>query len=265
MSRILNILSLLAFLLISLSACTASASHSGPAELTVAAASDLQFAFTEIGLLFEQETGHKVTFVFGSTGQLAQQIENGAPYDLFAAANIAFVDGLDEQNLLISDTVALYARGRIVLAVNKDSGLQAVALEDLLSDTITHIAIANPDHAPYGTAAMQALQTAGIWEQLRPKLVYAENVRQTLQFIQTGDAQAGIVALSIANVPEVNWVLLDEDLHNPLDQALAVVASSKHPEVARQFAAFINSPSGRSIMQKYGFLLPGETLLAPAP
>jgi molybdate transport system substrate-binding protein len=236
-----------------------------PVELTVAAAADLQFAFSEIGALFEQETGQKVTFVFGSTGQLAQQIENGAPFDLFAAANISFVDDLAKKNLVLPDSVALYARGRIVLAVNRVSGISAVSLDDLLSDRIVHIAIANPEHAPYGVAAKEALQSAGLWEQIQPKLVYGENVRQALQFIQTGDAQAGIVALSVANVPEITWSLIDGSLHNPLDQALAVVTNSPQKELARKFATFINGPLGRSIMQKYGFVLPGEAIAEPTP
>lgn len=234
-------------------------------ELTIAAAADLQFAFTEIAALFEQETGQKVTLVFGSTGQLAQQIENGAPYDLYAAANIAFVDQLAAKNLVIPDTVALYARGRIVLAVNKESGRTAVALDDLLNPEIRQIAIANPEHAPYGLAAKQALQTAGVWEQLQAKLVLGENVRQTLQYIQTGDAEVGIVALSVADVPEITWTLLDESLHNPLDQALAVVASSPQVAVAREFATFINGETGRPIMRKYGFILPGEDPVMPTP
>ena len=244
---------------------TLSTTSNAPGELTVAAAADLQFAFTEIGALFEQETGTKVTFVFGSTGQLAQQIENGAPFDLFAAANISFVNDLAEKNLVLPDSVALYARGRIVLAVNRSSGVTAVSLEDLLSNRITHIAIANPEHAPYGVAAKEALQAAGLWEQLQSKIVYGENVRQALQFIQTGDAQAGIVALSVANVPEITWTLLDDSLHNPLDQALAIVASSSHQELAQQFAAFINGLSGRPIMRKYGFILPGEPIFTPTP
>jgi molybdate transport system substrate-binding protein len=251
-------------LLLPLSACgSAQTPTAAPVELTVAAAADLQFAFTEIGELFEMETGNEVTFSFGSTGQLAQQIENGAPFDLFAAANISFVDDLAKKNLVLSDTVALYARGRIVLAVNRESGISAVTLQDLLSDKITHIAIANPEHAPYGVAAKEALQSAGVWEQIQSKIVYGENVRQTLQFIQTGDAQAGIVALSVANVPEVTWALLDNSLHNPLDQALAVVSSSPHADVAREFAAFINGETGRPIMQKYGFVLPGEAISTP--
>jgi molybdate transport system substrate-binding protein len=244
---------------------TSSAGASSPGVLTVAAAADLQFAFTEIGALFEKETGKKVTLAFGSTGQLAQQIENGAPFDLFAAANRSFVDDLAKKNLVLPDTVALYARGRIVLAVNKASGIQAVELKDLLSEKITHIAIANPEHAPYGVAAKEALQSAGLWEKIQPKLVYGENVRQTLQYVQTGDAQAGIVSLSVANVPEITWSLIDASLHNPLDQALAVVTSSSHKDLAHEFAAFINGPVGRPIMQKYGFILPGEAIVTPTP
>lgn len=238
---------------------------SAPVELTVAAAADLQFAFTEIGELYEQETGNKVIFSFGSTGQLAQQIENGAPFDLFAAANISFVDDLAKKELVVPDTVALYARGRIVLAVNRDSGVSAIALEDLLSDSITHIAIANPEHAPYGVAAKEALISAGVWERIEDKIVYGENVRQTLQFVQTGDAQVGIVALSVANVQEITWTLIDDSLHNPLDQALAVVASSSHQKEAKEFAAFINGKKGRPIMQKYGFILPDEPISTPTP
>lgn len=236
-----------------------------PAELTVGAAADLQFAFTDIAALFEQETGSKVTLVFGSTGQLAQQIESGAPFDLFAAANISFVDQLAEKDLVIPETVALYARGRIVLAVNKESGRTAVTLDDLLNPEIQHIAIANPEHAPYGLAAKEALQTVGIWEQLQDRLVLGENIRQTLQYIQTGDAEVGIVALSVADVPEITWTLLDDTLHNPLNQALAVVTSSEHQELAREFATFINGELGRPVMRKYGFILPGEDPVLPTP
>lgn len=244
-----------------LSGCALPARASSPAPraaLTVAAAADLQFAFTEIAELFEAQTGHKVTLVFGSTGQLAQQIENGAPYDLFAAANIQFVDDLARKGLIVPESVALYARGRIVLAVNTQSGVRATKLEDLTSDAIARIAIANPDHAPYGLAAKQALESVGVWDAVRPKLVLGENVRQTLQFVQTGDVPVGIVALSVADVPEVTYTLIDDELHKPLDQALGVVSASKHPASALDFARFINGELGRPIMRKYGFVLPGE-------
>lgn len=240
--------------------CQTADSPPPPVELTVGAAADLEFAFTEIAALFEQETGHRVTLVFGSTGQLAQQIENGAPYDLYAAANVDFVDGLLAKGLVLEETKALYAQGRIVLAVNRNAGVAATTLPDLLADEIQRIAIANPDHAPYGRAAQQALESTGVWEQVQPKLIFGENIRQTLQFLQTGDAQVAIIALSIANVPEITWVLLDDALHLPLNQALAVVSSSAHPTEAQAFAEFINGPIGRPIMQKYGFILPGENV-----
>jgi molybdate transport system substrate-binding protein len=233
-------------------------------EITVAAASDLQFAFADIAELFEQETGQQVTLVFGSTGQLAQQIENGAPYDLFAAANVDFIHQLQEKGLVLGDSVTLYARGRLVLVVNREAGVTAASLEDLLDPAIRQVAIANPEHAPYGIAARQALEAAGLWETLRPRIVYSENVRQALQFVQTGDAQAGIVALSVAGVPEITWTLIDESLHQPLDQALAVVASSPQPEAAGEFARFVNSELGRPVMIRYGFVLPGEApILSP--
>lgn len=234
-----------------------------PEQITVAAAADLQFAFTEIAALFEDDTGVKVHLVFGSTGQLTQQIENGAPYDLFAAANVTYVDQLAEQNLVLPDSVALYAQGHIVLVANRNAGVQAVTMQDLMKPEILHVAIANPEHAPYGVAAMQALQSAGLWEQIKPKLVLAENVRQALQYVQSGDAEAGIVALSVADVPEVEWVLIDEGLHAPLNQALAVVTSSTNPDLAARFATYINGEKGRPIMRRYGFILPGEEPLRP--
>ncbi|MCL4828057.1 MAG: molybdate ABC transporter substrate-binding protein [Caldilinea sp.] len=228
--------------------------------LTVAAAANLQFAFTEIAALYEAHTGQPVTLVFGSTGQLAQQIENGAPFDLFAAANIAFIEQLRDKGLLLPETIALYAEGRIVLAVNRNFDFEVDELIDLASSPVQRVAIANPEHAPYGVAAKEALLNDGVWELVEPKLVYGENGRQTLQFVQTGDAQAGIVALSIADVPEISWTLIDADLHTPLLQALAVVRSSPQPDAASAFAAFINGEEGRPIMQRYGFVLPGESL-----
>jgi len=253
-------------ILMLLSACLAPASQaSSPAVLTVAAAADLQFAFQEIGDLFEQETDQEVTFVFGSSGQLAQQIEDGAPFDLFASANISFVTSLAQKKLVLPESVQLYARGRIVLAVNRLSGIEATTLPDLLSPQIKHIAITNPAHAPYGAAAKEALIAAGVWEAIQPRIVYGENVRQTLQYIQNGDAEAGIISLSVADVPEITWTLIDQALHAPLDQALAVVTSSSQQDLALEFASFVNGPLGRPIMQKHGFIFPDEIVTAPVP
>lgn len=226
--------------------------------LLVAAAADLQFAITDIGARFQEKTGHVVTFSFGSTGLLTQQIENGAPFDILAAANASYVERLREQGLIIPDSEQPYAQGRLVLVVNRRSGVTATELADLRTDDIQKVAIANPAHAPYGVAAQQALQSAGLWEVLQPKIVFGENVRQTLQFVQTGDAQAGIVSLSIGDVPEVRYTPIDPALHQPINQVMAILKRTKQEEVARQFVAFVNGPEGRPIMKKYGFTLPSE-------
>jgi molybdate transport system substrate-binding protein len=186
-------------------------------------------------------------------------VESGLPVDVFASADIAYVDGLKEKGLILEDTQQMYAVGRIVLAVNKGSGLQAESLEDLLKPEIERVAMANPEHAPYGIAARQALQSEGIWDEVEPKLVLGENVRQALQYVQTGDAPAGIVALSIANVPEVSYTLIDDSLHEPLRQSMAVLRRTQLEQLGRNFVDFVNGPEGRPIMEKYGFVLPGES------
>jgi molybdate transport system substrate-binding protein len=224
--------------------------------LTIAAASDLQVAFTEIGELFEEETGHSVTFSFGSTGNLTTQIENGAPFDVFAAANVAFVDRLIEGGFVDQETKRLYGVGRIVLANSVASGADARNLENLLDPDIAYVAIANPEHAPYGLAAKEALENAGLWEDLQPKLVYGENIRQALQFVETGNAEVGIVALSIAEVDTITYTLIDEDLHNPLLQAMGVISASTHQNAAMEFVDFVIGPTGRDILEKYGFSPP---------
>ena len=226
--------------------------------LTVFAAADLAFAFKEIAPRFEQATGARVTLVFGSTGNFAQQIRQGGPADVFFAADQSFVDALVAERVLLRETRTLYARGRIVLATATAFGPKLTELRSLLDARIRHVAIANPAHAPYGRAAEEALRKAGVWEAVRPKLVYGENVRHTLQFMQTGAVDVGIVALSVASVPEVEWVLIDAGLHAPLDQAAAVARRSPRPELGLAFIQFVNGPEGRPIMKRHGFLLPGE-------
>jgi molybdate transport system substrate-binding protein len=226
--------------------------------LTVYGAADLTFAFREIAALFEKGTGTKVVLVLGSTGNLAKQIEHGAPADVFFAANASFVDDLQSKGAVIPETRQLYAQGRIVLAVPRDSKLSIQRLEDLLRPDVKRVAIANPEHAPYGRAAQQALQTARVWDALKPRLVYGENIRHTLQFIETGAVEAGIVALSVADTPAIRHVPIDPSLHAPLNQIAAVVKRSTRPELALGFLQFVNGPEGRAIMKRYGFLLPGD-------
>jgi molybdate transport system substrate-binding protein len=251
---------LFAFLLL-LAACssheTANRQASAP-EITAAAAADLTPAFEELGKVFEQESGVKVIFMFGSTGNLAKQIENGAPVDLFAAANISFIEELERKGLIVPDTKALYARGRVTLWTRADNPLGLNRIEDLARPEVKRVAIANPEHAPYGVAAREALQSAGIWDVVQPKLVLGENVRQALQYAETGNVDAAITALSLSTQSDGHWTLIPEQMHRPLDQALAVIKNAQHEQQARSFAAFINSDRGRSVMRKYGFILPGE-------
>ena len=222
-------------------------------ELTVAAASDLTPAFEELGREFEATHKTKVVFSFGSTGMLTRQIENGAPVDLFAAASVSYIEQLEKQGLIIPDTKAIYARGRITLWTTSGSNLRLEGIADLARPEVTRVAIANPDYAPYGLAAKQALEKAGVWDRVKPKLVYGENIRQTLQYAETGNVDVSIVSLSLSMHSHGRWSLIPEELHQPIDQGLAVLKSTKNEPAARAFATFITSPQGRAIMEKYGF------------
>ncbi len=226
--------------------------------LTVAAAADLTKAFAEVGTAFEKQNNCKVKFTFGSTGTALEQIINGAPYDVFAAASVSAIEDLKQREMIFPDTQTLYAIGRIGIATKLGSKLQVIELQDLLKPEIKKIAIANPEHAPYGQAAKQALESAGIWEQVKDKLVYGKSIQEALTFLNTGNADAGIIALSLYNKEQVNFTLVDDQLHKPLKQALAVIRETKHEELARSFIQFVNSKEGSAIMRKYGFKLPSE-------
>jgi molybdate transport system substrate-binding protein len=227
-----------------------------PQEITVAAASDLTAAFEEIGREFEANQKIKVVFVFGSTGLLTKQIENGAPMDLFAAANVSYVDQLEQKGLIVPGTKAIYARGRITLWTTADSPLKIEKITDLTRPEVKRVAIANPDHAPYGLAAREALQRAGVWDALKPKLVYADNIRQTLQYAETGNVEVAIVALSLSQQSNGRWSLIPEELHQPIDQGLAVIKSTHNEPGARAFASFVTGPKGKEILGKHGFAFP---------
>jgi molybdate transport system substrate-binding protein len=233
-----------------------------PVTLTVSAASSLTTAFTEIGKRFEAQTGDTVLFNFGASGSLAQQIEQGAPVDLFASANVGFVAELEQKGLVLPGTVQNYARGQIVLWTRSDSSVKLERIEDLAQPAIGKVAVANPDRAPYGLAAREALKAAGVWEALQPKLVMAETIQQTHQYAETGNVDAAIGALSLS-VPAAaggkpgRYVVVPQELYAPLDQALAVIKGTKNEAAARAFASFITGPQGREVLQKYGFTVPG--------
>ena len=248
----------LAALVIVLGAAATPSRAAEPPTLTIFAAADLAFALRDLAPRFEKAHGVKVSLVLGSTGNLARQIEHGAPADLFFAANESFVDDLARVGAVIPETKGLYAQGRLVLATSGALGPKLTDLRQLAEARVRRVAIANPQHAPYGKAAEQALRKVGLWEAVQPKLVYGENIRHTLQFLQTGATDAGIVALSVANVPEIDWVAINPALHAPLNQVVAVVRKSERPELGLAFIQFIGGPESRRIMKSYGFLLPGE-------
>lgn len=228
-------------------------SNSETPELHVAAAADLIPAFEEIGRQFEASQKTKVVFSFGSTGLLTRQIENGAPMDVFAAASVDYIDQLEQKGLILSDTRAIYARGRIVLWTAKESPLKIEKLTDLNANEVKRIAIANPDHAPYGMAAREALQAVGIWDSVKSKLVFGDNIRQTLQFAETGNVDVAIVALSLAKQSEGRWSLIPAELHKPINQGLAVIKGTTKEQSARAFANFMTGPEGQAVLAKYGF------------
>ena len=232
--------------------------------LRVAAASDLALAFKDLGASFEKETGRKVEFTFGSTGLLAKQISEGAPYDVLAAANVSFVDDVVKNGACLGDTKALYARGRLVLW-SRDPQALPKRIEDLKDLKYAKIAIANPEHAPYGKAAQQAMIKAGVWSELQPRMVYGENIQQTHMFARSGNAEVAFVALSLAISSPGNWIPIDGALHEPLDQALVAGNGGSRgakTNEARAFIAYVGSTEGRAIMRKFGFLMPGDELPA---
>ncbi|MGQ9875114.1 MAG: molybdate ABC transporter substrate-binding protein [Chloroflexus sp.] len=226
--------------------------------LTIAAAADLTPAFNEIGPLFTAKTGVPVVFNFGSTGQLAQQIERGAPVDIFYAANRSFIEDLEKKQIVDPSSLMVYAQGRITIWTRADSALQPQQISDLIDPAYKRIAIANPEHAPYGQAAREALERAGIWDEVQDRLVFGENVAQTLTIADTGNVEVAIVALSLSIQSNGHWVLIPAELHpdHPLIQMAGMVRSSRYPTAGRQFMEFVNGPEGRPIMEKYGFVLP---------
>lgn len=244
-------------LVVLLSACgsddAGSRSATGDAGITVAAASDLRVAFGELGGLFTDSSGIPVTFSYGSSGQLAQQIENGAPFDLFASADVSYVDAVIDAGIGDPATERTYAFGRIVIW---SRNRKLSTLGELRDESVSPIAIANPDHAPYGRAAKAALERSGVYGAIEPRLVYGENISDALRLAESGNAEAGIVALSLAITSDGQWTLIDDALHDPLEQALVVTAPDGRAAGARAFADFIASPEGRKVMERYGFLLP---------
>lgn len=229
--------------------------------IRVAAASDLTGAFEELRASFERDSKQKLELSFGASGMLAKQIGAGAPFDMFASANAAFVEDLVQAGACLRDTRAPYARGHLVVWSKPGLVAPARTLEELADARFKRIAIANPEHAPYGKAAREALRKAGVWQAVEAKLVLGENIKQTMQYAESGNVEAALVALSLTVTGgEHSYLRVDESMHAPIDQTLVVCRHGDNQQGGRAFASYVNSVSGRAVMRRYGLMLPGETL-----
>lgn len=229
--------------------------------ITIAAAADLKFAMDEIVATFKAaHPDDTVEVIYGSSGKFHTQLQQGAPYDLFFSADIAYPRGLVDAGLAASE-VTPYAFGRIVLW-SSELDASTMTLASLTDPEITRVAIANPKHAPYGKRAEEALRAAGLWEAVEPKLVFGENIAHTAQFVQTGNAQVGIIALSLALNPALSrhggYWLIPDTLHEPLEQGFIITKRAESNGLAHRFAGSMGSKPVRAVMTKYGFVLPGE-------
>lgn len=233
-------------------------------EIRVAAAADLQYAMGDLAQQFEQQTGTKVSATYGSSGNFFSQIQNGAPFDLFFSADIGYPEKLEAAGLAEPGTIYEYAVGRIVIWIPGEAQLDVTKerWNALLDASVRKIAIANPEHAPYGKAAVAALQKAGIYEQVKAKLVFGENISQAAQFVQSGNAQAGIIALSLAMSPAMkdgkSWEI-PADMHPAIEQGAIVLKNAKNKNAARAFLELVRSDAGRTLFAKYGFAPPEQT------
>jgi molybdate transport system substrate-binding protein len=229
-------------------------------KITVAAAADLRFAMDEIILAFKKSNpDDEIVVIYGSSGKFHTQIRHGAPYDMYFSADIDFPRALYNSGLAASEVIP-YGVGRIVLwSATLDA--RKLTLASLSDPGISRIAIANPRHAPYGKRAEEALKAAGVWEVVESKLVFGENIAQTAQFVQSGSAQVGIIALSLALNPELanrgGYWLIPDRLHEPLEQGFVIVKQVQDKALAKRFADFIMGPQARAVLNRYGFEVPG--------
>ena len=231
--------------------------------ITVAAASELNYALKDLASRFEKKTGDKVTLSFGASGNLYSQIQGGAPYDLFFSADIAYPQKLASAGLVESSSLRTYAIGHLVLWVPNGSSLDPqLKMDLLLQSAVQRIAIANPTHAPYGRAAMAALEHFGLKDKVAGKLVFGENISQAAQFVQSGNAQAGLIALSLAVSPAMKdsgryWEL-PTDSYPELQQGIALLSASKHKPAAEAFVEYVLSAEGAAVLAQYGFRVPAS-------
>ena len=230
----------------------------------MAAASDLQFTMQDIAAPFQKETGKSVQLIYGSSGNFFQQLQNGAPFDVFFSANLDYAKKLKAAGLADPATYYQYAKGKIVIWVPKESKLDVSSgLKALLDPSVKKIAVANPQHAPYGQAAVAAMQKEGAYDKVKAKLVLGENISQTVSFVVSGSADVGIVALSRALSPNMKdqgrYAEIAAGEYPPIEQACVILSSSKNKEIAGQFLVFVKTPAMRELLEKYGFEVPKDS------
>jgi len=230
-------------------------------KVTIAAAADLKFAMDEIVAHFKAENPkEQIEVIYGSSGKFHTQVQQGAPYDLYFSADIAFAENLFRTGHAASP-VTPYAVGRIVLW-SSSMDASKMTLDSLTDPRVARIAIANPKHAPYGKRAEEALRATKLWDKVERKLVYGENIAHTAQFVETGNAQLGIIALALALNPTLankgGYWLIPDNLHEPLEQGFIITKRAANNATAKRFADYMNSKASRATMTKYGFVLPGE-------
>ena len=245
------------FLLIITIALLASAAHG--AKFTIAAASDLRFALDDVIAVYREEyPDHEVEVIYGSSGKMTTQIINGAPFDIFFSADISFPQRLRAEGFAATEP-AVYAIGRIVIWSSTFDASE-LTLADLPTDPrIRRVAIAQPSHAPYGLRAREAMEASGVWEAVQSKLVFGENIAHTAQMVESGAAEVGIIALSLAKFPTLaqhGHHLIDDNLHNPLTQGYVVTRRGAEKPGVMDFAAFMETDIAHEIMERYGFVMP---------
>ena len=233
------------------------------AEIRAAAASDLTFAFNDIAARFQKQTGISIELTYGSSGNFFAQIQNGAPFDLFFSADVGYPEKLEAAGLAEPGTIYQYASGKIVMWVPNASQLDLDrGLAALLDPGIRKIAIANPQHAPYGIAAVAAMRHAAVYDKIESKLVLGENISQAAQFVQSGNADAGIIALSLALAPAMKsrgrYIEIPAADYPPLVQAAVILKSSRNKEQANRFLKFLKAPETAALMERYGFSIPKD-------
>jgi molybdate transport system substrate-binding protein len=237
------------------------------AEIKVAAASDLTFAFKDVAVRFQKQTGNSLKLTYGSSGNFFAQIQNGAPFDLFFSADVGYPQKLEAAGLTEPGTIYEYASGKLVMWVPNASKLDlSRGLATLLDPGIRKIAIANPLHAPYGVAAVAAMRHAAVYDKVKSKLVLGENISQTAQFVQSGNADVGLLALSLAVAPAMQdsgrYVEIAADEYPPLIQAVVILKSSRNKQLANQFLKFLKEPGTVALMERYGFSIPKDIAAA---